>query len=72
MVGVGLADFCYKPTLWVQHIIQDTVKPEISGYYLMCNRMSQSPFAQDIAVWMKNHIVNCDLLLNEMIVVDSP
>ena len=53
MVGVGLADFCYKPTLWVQHIIQDTVKPEISGYYLMCNRMSQSPFAQDIAVWMK-------------------
>lgn len=50
MVGVGLADFCYKPTLWVQHIIKDTVKPEISGYYLKCNRMSQSPFAQDIAV----------------------
>ena len=58
MAGVGLADFCYKPNPWVQHILKDRVPAEVTSYYLMCNRMSQSPFATDMAVSSKTLTIN--------------
>lgn len=46
--AVAMADFCYEPTPWVMHILQDTVEKDISGYYLRCGTGRQNPFERSL------------------------
>merc|ERR1719228_1539439 len=36
--SVALADFCFDPTPWVMHIMQDKISKDISSYYLQCTK----------------------------------
>eukprot|EP00096_Caligus_rogercresseyi_P005377 TRINITY_DN2074_c0_g1_i8.p1 TRINITY_DN2074_c0_g1~~TRINITY_DN2074_c0_g1_i8.p1 ORF type:complete len:636 (-),score=202.48 TRINITY_DN2074_c0_g1_i8:1182-3089(-) len=43
-VSVATADFCYEPTPWVLHAIEDKVPRDISAYYLQCSNDQVHPF----------------------------
>ncbi|CAB4057719.1 TTYH [Lepeophtheirus salmonis] len=43
-ISVATADFCYEPTPWVMHAIEDKVPREISAYYLQCSNDQIHPF----------------------------
>jgi len=41
--SVALADFCFDPTPWVMHIMQDKISKDISSYYLQCSNTIGKP-----------------------------
>ena len=51
--AVALADFCYQPTPWVQHMLSSALDEEITSYYLQCAPGKANPFESFIAVsWL--------------------
>ena len=48
--AVALADFCYDPTPWVMHILQDRISKDISSYYLQCTIGRENPFQRPLTV----------------------
>uniref|UniRef100_A0A0K2V9Q3 Protein tweety homolog n=1 Tax=Lepeophtheirus salmonis TaxID=72036 RepID=A0A0K2V9Q3_LEPSM len=49
-ISVATADFCYEPTPWVMHAIEDKVPREISAYYLQCSNDQIHPFQHLIVI----------------------
>ena len=56
--SVALADFCYDPTPWVMHMLQDKVSKDISSYYLQCAVGRENPFERPLTV--RNYFFLCD------------
>ena len=58
-MAVALADFCYKPTPWVQLALNHkfNLSEDISNYYLTCKN-EMSPFQQALQV-LKNNKSSC-------------
>ena len=50
--SVALADFCFDPTPWVMHIMQDKISKDISSYYLQCSNIigTPNPFERPLTV----------------------
>ena len=65
--SVALADFCFDPTPWVMHIMQDKISKDISSYYLQCTKTmgigKPNPFERPLQVI----IVFCFLLTKGLI-----
>lgn len=48
--AVALADFCFDPTPWVMHVMQDKISKDISSYYLQCAMGKENPFERPLSV----------------------
>jgi len=68
-MAVALADFCYRPTPWVQRALNQTynLTNEVSNYYLRCPQHNkQSPF--EISLEESNRaILNIDASVKEVV-----
>ena len=47
---MALADFCHKPTPWVQYALGEQLDYDVSQYYLTCRPGVSNPFDNFLSV----------------------
>ena len=48
--AVALADFCHKPSPWVQYALGEQLDYDVSEYYLSCRPGVSNPFDNFLSV----------------------
>ena len=58
---MALADFCHKPSPWVQYALGEQLDYDVSEYYLSCRPGVSNPFDNFLSV-RKSSLLNCPTL----------